>query len=403
MHSVKFRGCKAALLPLLLSIAISGNVFAAEAASSTLLSTPGSIGGNYSINADTLKQLASSIPNYGGTFVPGIGNTVTAIGAPVMDAASIAKAVERRLQDAYEDAQKLLMDNALTKAIGLSGQNKVDAQNNAGANMVVRVNKAIEDENNLDAVKNSMVSTDACRDIAISMGGKLGSGCEAINSLRESYLGRSTSSTASTLMTVARGLNSAFSTEESNDLIRINRIAKKYTADLKLSSPKGVYSPSRFADEDVQTFDADQMADLPDFIYVQMRPHLKSNVRIDTMSVKTVTGTADQVNATGESLSRQLASDVFADSFTDKVPGDSSISPYESMREFAKGKNSVEYLQKIETGQEMNPVLLKREQVIMLASKIHQQVVGYQRSLKQEQVAARRLDGVISRSDASTQ
>jgi hypothetical protein len=399
MHFVKFRGVKTAFYAASF-VGLIFSSFAVPAMAETSNGVQAPVGPP-KIDPEVLKAMTANMPSYGGTFAPGVGASVDIVGAPVIDAASLAKAVEKRLQQAVIDAQKLLMDNAITKALGMSGENKVDAVNNGAGNMITRVNKALEDENNMDAIKNTMVSKDACRDIALSMSNKLGGGCDTINNLREMFLGRPSKGAGSTLMTIARGLNSSFGTAQTEDMLRVNRIAQKYTEDLKQAKPVGVYNPSRFSSEEVTTYDQDQLADLPDYIYAQIRPYVIPKDRKTSMEIDSVLGAADQTNAAGFKLTKELIGDVFADSFMDKVPGDTTISPYEAMREFAKGKNSPEYLESIATGQDLNSATLRREQAIILSFKIHQQVVAYQRSLKEEQIAAKSLDGMISQSFVS--
>lgn len=394
MHFVKYLRTKNYVcIAFLFGMSASEMVMAVDTPQQISLGVPGA-----SMNPAALIEAAKNTPNYGGTFVPGIGDSITSVGIPKMDLAALAQALLKKIQQAGIDAEKLLTKQGMSDALGITGQNKVDATNNGAANTIVRVNKAIEDESNMDAVKNAMTSIDACRDIAISLSTKRGdAGCETINTVRESYLGRASTGAMNALMTIAKGLNSNFSTEQSNDIDRVNRISKSYNSDIQSSATRGIYTPSRYTSNDVSTYSKDQMADLPDFIYTQIRPYAVSNKTNDSVSVDTVVAHGEESKILRIKLDKQLAADIYADSLIDKIPGDAGISPYEAMREFAKGKNSTDYLQKIGTSHELSPVLLNRERVIMMAFTIHNKILKYQRSLKMEQIAARELAGELDK------
>ncbi|MFK4132084.1 hypothetical protein ACI2KR_07275 [Pseudomonas luteola] len=343
--------------------------------------------------------MQSMIPNYGGTFTPGIGGSVSVIGIPVFDASTLAQIVMKRVKEQIYGESRNEIEKQTSVAIGDNGVKKIEAINNDSTNVMVRVNKALEDQNNIEAVQNAMPSIDACRDIALSLSMKSGDiACEMMNDLRHSYLGREASTATNALMTIAKGLNSSFSTTEAVKNQRVNRIIKRYESDIKSDKPVGYYSADRFISDVTSTYDKEQLADLPDFIYIQMRPY--------SISAKEET----EINLNDKALNEQLVrkqldksfvADVFASTLMEKVPGEAGVSPLESMREFAKGKTSTEYTQKLQTSKDINTSQIKREQLVMAAFQAHKKLKAYELALKDEQVAARHLVGRLEQNLSS--
>ena len=389
MHFAKFPKLLSKLSLVMGLLCVSSSVFAAAAAAGATPSYfPASSTGAVSVNPSKLLNL----PSYGGMFPTGIGNAISAPGIPSFDYTSLATALKQYAAQAVANAEELANMETAIEFMKQQAENLRGTAENAFGNMIVRTNKASEDVSNLEALEQMVSAPSACKDMSVSLSMTQDVACEMLETMSDMYNSRSSGSQASTLMAIAKGLNSNYADANSDYNLRIKRIIQKYQADMKSSSPKGYYSADRFISEDVSTFDKEQVADLKDFLFIQIPPlEITSQ---DERAIKTGGKLVDEISSRRE-VDKGIAADAFVAGLMEKIPSQTGVSPLDAMQQFALSKNNEEYTELVAKDASMTPTVMTREMVAMKAFKVHQSLKTYEHSLKVERVMARELAGEL--------
>lgn len=386
------------LLAITISSLLSTGVFAQLMPSGTYPQGPGGASGGSStiMTPDGLdiplgEYKFPNVPSFGGPFPPGIGLSVPPIGIPQADLARLGKLLAETIKDALEGKMVSEIKQTGLDMIGLGSKNKVDAVNNDVANAVVRTNKASEDVHNLEVLEKIQTSKSVCKDLAFSLSMDTDKACEKMNEIYDMYSAKPNEAKSSALMTIAKGLNSSYMDVGNDHNQTLKRVIARHEAGLKGSPPVSYYSPDRFISQNVSTFDADQVKDLKDFMFIIMPPIYDTKETDRSMQGNNVGSKSADQHQNRNRIDRALTASVFSSSLMEKMPSATGVSPYAAMREYAKTTYSPENVEKLGNSKDMTPTQLYRQMAIMKAFKAHQLLKKYEHSLQMEQIAARKL------------
>lgn len=114
-----------------------------------------------------LKKIATAVVFAISVSLSTASNAVIAV--PSIDIANLAENIAGNIQSAYQWAQEKVISMAQMDLSQLLSQNEMDSMNNAMANVIVRVNKAMEDIHNQKVVEMAVPDRDICKTMAIKL------------------------------------------------------------------------------------------------------------------------------------------------------------------------------------------------------------------------------------------
>jgi hypothetical protein len=116
-----------------------------------------------------MKKLSKFLATFAVTASIGFSAPSNATGIPMVDIANLAENIAGNIQSAYQWAEeKMIALSQMDLQSMLSGY-EIDSMNNAMSNVIVRVNKAMEDVYNQKVVEMAKPDRDACKNLSVRL------------------------------------------------------------------------------------------------------------------------------------------------------------------------------------------------------------------------------------------